>query len=101
AGLPDWFAKLDTDKDGQIGLYEWLAAKKPIDEFKDMDRNGDGFLTPEEVLFYLYGDTDPAVIAAAPQDKGPNTPGAKPGKGKFPDFGKKGDFKGFPMPPGK
>lgn len=49
-GLPDWFVKLDTDKDGQIGLYEWLAAKKPTKEFLEMDLNGDGLLTAEEYL---------------------------------------------------
>src|SRR5262249_54525953 len=26
--LPAWFSQLDTDHDGQIGLYEWRAAGK-------------------------------------------------------------------------
>lgn len=52
-GLPAWFALLDTDKDGQVALYEWRAAGKAIDEFKELDRNDDGFLTPEEVLRYV------------------------------------------------
>jgi Ca2+-binding EF-hand superfamily protein len=50
--LPDWFKKLDTDKDGQIGLYEWKAAGKDLDEFRKYDRNGDGFITVEEALWY-------------------------------------------------
>jgi Ca2+-binding EF-hand superfamily protein len=50
--LPAWFQQLDTDQDGQIGLYEWKAAGRPIAEFLKMDRNSDGFLTVEEVLRY-------------------------------------------------
>jgi len=48
--LPEWFAKLDTDVDGQVGLYEWRPSGKPFGEFESMDRNGDGLLTIEEVL---------------------------------------------------
>ena len=80
-GLPAWFAQLDTDKDGQVGLYEWLAAKKPLAEFKAMDRNQDGFLTPDEVLFFETGSSEPAVTAA--NTNGGTTEGAdKKGKGK-------------------
>jgi Ca2+-binding EF-hand superfamily protein len=50
--LPPWFEQLDTDKDGQIGLYEWKSSGRPIEEFLKMDRNNDGFLTAEEVLYY-------------------------------------------------
>jgi Ca2+-binding EF-hand superfamily protein len=53
AGLPDWFRKLDTDGDGQVGLYEWRASGRPLSEFFRMDRNGDGFITAEELVFYL------------------------------------------------
>jgi hypothetical protein len=49
--LPDWFQQLDTDGDAQIGLYEWKASGRPLDEFMKMDRNGDGFLTVQEVLY--------------------------------------------------
>jgi Ca2+-binding EF-hand superfamily protein len=48
ANLPPWFAELDADNDAQVGLYEWK--NKPLSEFTRMDRNGDGFLTVEEVL---------------------------------------------------
>jgi len=49
-GLPSWFEKLDLDGDGQVALYEWKKAGRPVKEFLAMDQNGDGFLTVEEVL---------------------------------------------------
>jgi Ca2+-binding EF-hand superfamily protein len=51
--LPSWFEQYDTDKDGQIGLYEWKASGKSIQEFEEMDRNKDGFLTVDEVLRFV------------------------------------------------
>src|SRR5262249_31599254 len=42
------YARLDTDLDGQIGLYEWKASGMRISEFLAMDLNGDGFLTVDE-----------------------------------------------------
>lgn len=52
-GLPDWFAKYDRDADGQVGLYEWVKAGKPVEEFVAMDRNGDGLLEAAELLRFL------------------------------------------------
>jgi Ca2+-binding EF-hand superfamily protein len=51
--LPPWFAQLDTDRDAQVGLYEWKESGRPLDEFLAMDRNNDGFLTVDEVLRYV------------------------------------------------
>jgi hypothetical protein len=64
-GIPPWFAQLDTDQDGQIGLYEWKTSGRSIQEFEQMDRNGDGFLTIDEVMRY----------EAAQAKKRGNTPG--------------------------
>jgi hypothetical protein len=44
-----WFSRLDTDHDGQIGLYEWVNAGLSPTEFKMIDRNDDGLITPEEM----------------------------------------------------
>ena len=50
--MPEWFARLDWqgDRDGQIGLWEARFDKEVFDNFAQIDRNGDGLLTPEEVL---------------------------------------------------
>jgi Ca2+-binding EF-hand superfamily protein len=50
AGLPAWFDELDKNRDGQVAMYEWRAAERPLKEFLAMDLNDDGLLTPEEFL---------------------------------------------------
>src|SRR5437667_10050358 len=45
--LPDQYRSRDTDKDGQIGLYEW--PRSDYATFRKLDLNGDGFLTPQEL----------------------------------------------------
>lgn len=46
--LPADYAARDKNGDGQIALYEW--DRKKYAEFHKLDRNGDGFLTPSELL---------------------------------------------------
>lgn len=55
--LPDWFSKIDADKDAQVGLYEWRKAGRDLAEFRSFDLNGDGFITVDEGLL-------PSKIAA-------------------------------------
>lgn len=45
--LPQGYVARDKNGDGQIGLYEWDRAKYA--EFAKLDRNGDGFLTAQEL----------------------------------------------------
>ncbi len=45
--------ELDTDRDGQIALYEWRRAGRPMAEFVEMDLNADGLLPPDEYLRYV------------------------------------------------
>lgn len=66
-GIPDWFAQLDTDHDGQVGLYEWKVNARPITEFHGMDRNGDGLLTIRELMFFLESQSGNAKSARSMQ----------------------------------
>jgi len=96
AGLPPWFMELDTDKDGQVDMYEWRRANKPFDEFANWDLNGDGFITPEEALkqqMVIAKTTKSSQGAMAfGGEEGADNPFRKPGKngpGGFPKgFGK-------------
>jgi len=45
--LPAEYQHFDKNNDGQIGLYEWDRTK--LHEFRELDLNGDGFLTPREL----------------------------------------------------
>ncbi|MBA4186714.1 MAG: hypothetical protein C0467_01725 [Planctomycetaceae bacterium] len=53
SSMPDWFAGLDADKDGQIALSEWRKAGRAINLFQEMDLDGDGLLTKEEYQRHL------------------------------------------------
>lgn len=52
SGLPGWFADVDADGDGQIGLYEWRKAGLPIGLYRELDLNGDGVLPAAEYQMY-------------------------------------------------
>ena len=60
AELPAWFTQLDSDRDAQLGLYEWRQSGRPLEEFQRMDRNDDGFLTAVELLHSLRAGGSPA-----------------------------------------
>jgi hypothetical protein len=85
--LPAWFAQLDTDKDGQVGLYEWKASGRPIKEFLDMDLDNDGFLTVHEVLKALGLDKQVAGQPAAGASPGGFGAGALPPGGTAASWG--------------
>lgn len=70
--LPAAYTAIDKDHDGQIGLYEWERAK--FAEFRAIDRNGDGFLSPKE----LVAGPKTAAVASGPTalPSGPVAPNA-------------------------
>jgi Ca2+-binding EF-hand superfamily protein len=78
--IPAWFQQYDTDGDGQIGLYEWKATGRSIEEFRKIDRNNDGFLTIDEVMRYskassaLSVSRSPAAGPGAPNNSNPPGP---------------------------
>ncbi len=102
AGLPGWFDELDTDKDGQVGLWEWRSAKKETTEFNEMDLNSDGLVTADEYLrFARQKNIDTKIAAYESGERGPgnwNLSGTD--KGTFPGPGgeKKGAWPGFGRP---
>ncbi|MDZ4688329.1 MAG: hypothetical protein SH850_24920 [Planctomycetaceae bacterium] len=71
--LPAKYLAFDKNKDDQIGMYEWDKAK--FAEFVALDRNGDGFLTPNEL-------DDPAKATAATAVGSAAKPGAPAVAGK-------------------
>jgi Ca2+-binding EF-hand superfamily protein len=68
-GLPRWFQDLDKNKDGQISLREWREAGNDPEEFRKLDINGDGFITPPEALRYLKGRSRPAKEGPGRNDR--------------------------------
>jgi hypothetical protein len=64
--LPSWWDRLDTDKDGQIGLYEWRAEKSnTMAEWIGMDLNADGYLPAEEYIRFKKQKDNPSSTAAS------------------------------------
>lgn len=46
ADIPPWFARMDTNEDGEISPTEFLGS---LAKFKSLDANGDGYLSLEEM----------------------------------------------------
>ncbi|MEM6330535.1 MAG: hypothetical protein AAF790_09825 [Planctomycetota bacterium] len=51
-GLPGWFVDRDTNGDGQVAMHEYSRSwsDRKAEEFARYDANGDGMVTPEEVI---------------------------------------------------
>jgi Ca2+-binding EF-hand superfamily protein len=81
-GLPAWFHELDADGDGQITLQEWLQGGKKLAEFRKWDRNDDGLITADEVLYYLSQPVALKLKNGAATYTGKLEPRAEPYHGK-------------------
>ncbi len=86
--MPSWFSELDADRDGQVALYEWFRAQKPLEEFKQWDSNDDALITIGEVMRKMQisatttnSGTSQAVTMFSPGGNGFNRPFGFPGGG--------------------
>jgi hypothetical protein len=67
--LPEEYKSKDTDKDNQIGMYEW--PKNDWANFRKLDLNGDGFLTAQELTRKKGSKrTEPAVVVSTTKSSG-------------------------------
>jgi Ca2+-binding EF-hand superfamily protein len=73
-GLPEWFARNDTDADGQVAMAEFAVSwsDSVIADYAKFDLNRDGLITPQECLAAV---ADGAVrgSTAAPSSPMPTT----------------------------
>jgi hypothetical protein len=77
--LPETFSAGDVDDDGQIGLYEWRQWKRgALSEFAQLDRNGDGFLTPAELVRGAAGTVNAPAITPLVATSGPTASPSSP-----------------------
>ncbi len=51
-GLPEWFARKDTNADGQVTMAEYATewSQSKVEAFVRYDQNSDGIVTPAECL---------------------------------------------------
>jgi len=91
--LPDWFEKLDKDKDAQVGLYEWKSDGRALDDFRNLDFNGDGFITIDECLRNSRILAKKAGVSLPSGDSGASASGEKKDAGSWANFfkGRGGD----------
>ncbi len=93
--VPSWFEELDTDKDGQVGLYEWRKAGRATADFVDMDLNGDGLLTAEEWIRHgKLALEKKATAPADPDSESASESSSRNKKGSSGSSGKRNPFTG-------
>jgi Ca2+-binding EF-hand superfamily protein len=83
--MPSWFRQL-ADDDAQIAFYQWKAAGRSLNEFRQYDLNNDGFITVPEVLAYQAAQTKKSAtgkpsfhIAQGGETTAGNLAGSPPG----------------------
>lgn len=72
AAMSNWFERVDADHDGSIDLNEFLVDTRR--QFAVMDRDKDGYITPDELADYrapyLYPEARSSAAEAAPSPEG-------------------------------
>lgn len=76
--LPNDYREKDKNGDGQIGLYEW--DRSAFSQFFNLDRNGDGLLTADELIAATKKSSSTSQSASA----GISTPSASAPTGSRP-----------------
>lgn len=103
-GLPDWFTEYDTDKDGQVNMYEWrTVGGKTTAEFRELDANGDGLIAPLELIRLTATKAEHDRLMAIQDGEAPQGTGqGRSGRGGSMSGGGPGAFmgKGGFGPPG-
>lgn len=74
--LPADYIARDTNRDGQIGLYEW--SKNDLSTFARLDTNRDGFLIPAELVNPGSGNRSSAVSSTSTAIPSPTARGPIP-----------------------
>ena len=82
-GVPDWFTRMDTNKDGQITLFEYAEGNpftdEMINEFKANDLNNDGVITIEEAYTFMKRmDDEKRKKEAEAAEQAGNNPASRP-----------------------
>jgi len=68
--LPPAYSEVDTDFDGQLGLDEWMLARRvALEQFDEFDTDHDGFLIPEELKAAEAAATDTNAAMAVRTEK--------------------------------
>ncbi len=93
--LPSWFNTMDTNKDGQIALYEWRNEGRLATDFSPMDLNADGLVTAEEYLRYKNPSLSASATPGAPGDARGGNPFGGGGRSASPFGGSGGSGNPF------
>ena len=70
--LPKDYVEADSDLDGQIGLYEWIIARRQdLEQFDEIDGNGDGLLTPRELVVWdrIRSDAGQVLLTVSKRER--------------------------------
>lgn len=68
--LPPWLQPCDTDGDGQVALYEWKEKGGSVADFRQLDLDGDGFVTLAELIRAGYAEPGTGDKTAVLPDPG-------------------------------